>query len=222
MTRAVVRMIIRRIPVPGPIVPEANVDTPRSIVAGHEPPNVCVKVPSRLHEDIVHAFNDAVPVHPYVVAVAVGPIAVDPNRPGTLNFGLDDHDGLRSRRRMLGRRNGLGLLNDDHRVTVDHLRGAVLGLDDHVRRAVGRGAGLPFSLVAVVRNIELMAGRSAVPVGTLVISRHRSGDEDRSAERTNQYEPNEEIHGSSFICMSVWACRHPPNLEPAPPARQTA
>jgi hypothetical protein len=222
MTRAVVRVIIRWIPMPGSVVPEANVNPPGSIVAGHEPPNVRVKVPSRLYEDVVHAFDDAVPVNPDVVAVAVGPIAVNPNRPRTLDLGLDDHDGLRSRRRVFGCRDGLGLLNDDHRLAFDLLRGAVLGFDHHVRCRVGRCAGLPFSLVAVVRNIEPRFGRLAIAVCALVISRHRSGDQHRSSECKKRRESNKEIHGSSLTCMPVWACRHPPNVARAPPARQTA
>jgi len=207
---------------PGPVVPEANVDTPRSVVAGHKPPNACVIVPSRLHEDIVHAFDDAVPVNPDVVSVAVGPIAVDPNRPWTLNFGLDDHNGLRSRRRLLGCSHGLGLLNDDHRVAVDHLRGAVLGFDDHVRRVVGRCAGLTLLLVAVVRHIEARFGGPAIAVGALVVGRCRRGQAHGGTKCQKCREPHEEIHRSSFTCTSVWACRHPPHVEGAPPARQTA
>ena len=172
MARAVVRMVIGRVPMPGSVVAESHIDTPRSIVAGHEPPHARVVVPARLHEDVVHALDDAVPVDPNVITVAVGPVAVDPDRPRALHLGLHDHDRLRRRRRLLRGCQGLGLLNDDHRLAVDDLGGAVLSFDDHVGRRVGRCARLAFSLVAVVRDIEPRAGRAAIAVCTVVVGSH--------------------------------------------------
>ncbi len=215
-------MVIRRVPVPGSVVAKAYIDTPWSIVTGHEPPDVRVEIPARLDEDIVHSFDDAVPVDPKVIAVAIGPVAVDPDRPGALHLGLHHHDGLRSRRCLLRRRQRLGLLNDDHRLAVDDLGGPVLGFDDHVGRRVGRFDGLSFSLVAVVRDIQPIAGRPAVTVCAFVVGGRRRGQRDRSAQRKKRNEPNEGNHGSSFICMSFWAFRHPPAAEQARPARQSA
>jgi hypothetical protein len=135
---------------PRAIVAEADVDAPRSIVAGHEPPNVRVIIPARLHEDIIHAFHDAVSVHPNVVTIAVRPIPVDPDGAGTKGHRLLDHDGLRGRWCLLGSRDGLGLLNDDDGFAVDLLGCAVFGFDDHIGRRIGRPVRLPLSHVAIV------------------------------------------------------------------------
>jgi hypothetical protein len=213
-------MVIGRIPVPGSVVAEAHIDTPRSIVTGHEPPYVRVEIPARLDEDVVHPLDDAVPVDPKVIAVAVGPVAVDPDRPWALHLGLHHHDRLRSRRCLLRRRQRFGLLNDDHRFAVDDLGGAVIGFDDHVGRRVGRCAGLTFSLVAIVRDIEPIASRPSIAVSAFVVGGRGCGQRHRCAKRAKKNEPNEGIHDSSFICMSFWALRHPPGTEQARPARQ--
>jgi hypothetical protein len=63
---------------------------------------------------------------------------------------LFDDYGLRRRRRVLGGRDGLGLLHDDDRLAIDLL-------------------GLSFALVSVVRNLELIACRIAVSVRPLVV-----------------------------------------------------
>ncbi len=220
MARAVVRLVIGRIPVPGAIVAEAHIDTPRSIVAGHKPPDVRVVVPARLDEDIVHPLDDAVPVDPKVLAAAIGPVAVDPDRPGALHLGLHDDDRLRSRRRLLRGCQRLGLLNDDYRVAVYDLGGAVLGFNDHVRRCVGRRTGLTFSLIAVVRDIEPIASRLPVAVCAVIVCGCGCSKRDRSTQREKRNKPNEGNHGSSFICGSFWALRHPPGTEQARPARQ--
>jgi hypothetical protein len=103
-----------------------------------------------MHEDVVHAFDDAVPVDPKVFTVAVVPVPVDPNPAGTGHDRLLDHDGLRRRRCLLGRCHRLGLLNYDHCLTFDLLGLAFLGLNDHVRRRVESLARLAFLRVPVV------------------------------------------------------------------------
>jgi hypothetical protein len=103
-----------------------------------------------MHENIVHAFHDTVPVHPQVLAIAVGPIPIDPNPFGTTHDGLLHHIDPQGRRRCLGGGDGLGLLHDDDRLAVDLLGRARLGLDDHVGRRIGGFAPLPFSNVAIV------------------------------------------------------------------------
>jgi len=169
MAGAVIRMMIGRIPVPGSVVAEAHIHAPGSIVAGHEPPDIRVEIPARLDEDVVHPFDDAVPVDPKVFTVGIGPVAIDPDRPGALHLGLHDHDRLRSWRRLLCGRQRLRFLNDNHRIAVDDLGGAVLGFDDHIGRRVGRCAGLAFSLVAVVRDFEPIARRPSVAVFAIVV-----------------------------------------------------
>lgn len=103
-----------------------------------------------MHEDVVHAFDDAVPFHPKVLAVAVVPVPVDPNPPGTSGDRVLDLDGLRRRRRMLGGRDWLWLLNDDHGLSFDLFGVAFLGLDDHVSRRIWCLARLAFLRVSVV------------------------------------------------------------------------
>jgi hypothetical protein len=103
-----------------------------------------------MHEDIVHALHDAVPVYPQVLAIAVGPIPIDPNPFGTTHDGLLHHIDPQRWRRCLGGGDGFRLLNDDDRLAVDLLGRAGLGLDDHVGRRAGGFALLPFSHVAIV------------------------------------------------------------------------
>jgi predicted metal-binding protein len=139
-----------------------------------------------------------------------------------LNLGLDDHDRLRRRRRLLRGCQRLGLLNDDHRLTVDDLGGAVLGFDDYVRGRVGRYDSLTFSLVSVVWDIEPIAGRPAVAVCAFVVGGRGRGRRNQRAKHEKRKKSNEGIHSSSFMCMSFWACRHPPAGEQARPARHSA
>ena len=221
MTPAVVWMMVRREPVPRAKVSKAGVHAERSIVSGHEPPNARVVIPSRLHEDIVHAFDDTVTVHPKVLTIAVGPVPIDPNPFGTTDDGLLLHDGPRRRRRGLRGRDGLGLLNDNDSLAADLLGRAGLGLDDHVGRRIVGLARLPFSHVAIVSNIELITGRGAVAVRPVVVCRRRDSGHRRDRQCKHRREPNEGIHSSSFICTSASPCRHPPFTERARPARQS-
>jgi hypothetical protein len=103
-----------------------------------------------MHEDVVHAFHDAVPVHPQVLTISVRPVPIDPNPLGTRANRLPHDDGPRGWRGCLRGGRGLGLLNDDDRLAVDLLGRAGLGFDDHVRRRVGGFALMPFSYVAIV------------------------------------------------------------------------
>jgi len=175
-----------------------------------------------MHEDIVHAFHDAVPVHPEVLSVGVVPVPIDPNRPGTTRNGLLDHDSPWCRRRLLGRRDGLRLLDDDDRLSIDLLGRAFLGLDDHIGRWNGRLARLSFAHVTIVRDVVPVRRRRAVAVRPFIVGGGRKRDADRDKQCGQSREPGEEIHGSSFICMPGWLRRHPPTVERAPPARQNA
>jgi hypothetical protein len=103
-----------------------------------------------MHEDVVHAFDDAVPLHPKVLAIAVVPIPVDPNPPRTSGDRVLNLHGLWRRRRMLGGRDRLRLLNDDHGFAVDLFGLTFLGLDDHVGCGVRGLSRLPFLRVPVV------------------------------------------------------------------------
>jgi hypothetical protein len=103
-----------------------------------------------VHENVVHALDDAVAIHPEVLPVAVVPIPVDPDRPGTLRDGLLDHDGLWRRWRLFGSRDRFGFLHYDHGLAIDLLGLAFLGLNDHVGGEIRRLARLTFSSVAIV------------------------------------------------------------------------
>jgi len=135
---------------PWTIIAEANVHTARSVVSGHEPPDARVVIPSRLDEDIVHTFHHAVPVHPNVLTISVGPVPIDPDPLRTKGDRLLHHDGSRCWRCGLRGRDGLGLLNDDDGLTVDLLGRPGLGLDDHVGSWVVGLAYVPLSHVAIV------------------------------------------------------------------------
>lgn len=215
------RVVVRREPMPRPVVPKADPHTPRSIVSGDEPPHVRVEIPPRMHEDIVHPFCDAVPVHPEVLSIGVVPVPINPNRPGAVRNGLLDHDRPWRRRCLLGCHDGLRLLNDDHRLSIDLLGRAFLGLDDHIGRRIGCLARLSFARVTIVRDV-VAVGRRAVAVRPFVVSGRGERDADRDRQCGQRREPNEEIHGSSFTCMPGWLRRHPPSDEQAPPARQNA
>jgi hypothetical protein len=172
-----------------------------------------------VHEDVVDAFYDAVAVHPNVVTVGVRPIAIDPD-PVFGTRRLLDHDGLRRRRRLFSRRNRLGLLNYDHRFAIDHLGGAVFGLDDHVHGlVVGLDGGRLWAPVPVVVDLVLVGRRVAVAVGAVVVGGCRVG-KDRDRQRGQRPESDKGIHGTSNMCTSASTRRHPQSLGRAQPARQ--
>jgi hypothetical protein len=128
-----------------------------------------------MHEYIVDTLHDAVPFHPHVVTVAVGPVPVDPDPFGTTGNGLLHHDGPRRWRCCLGGRRGLRFLNHDDRLSVDLLLRAGLGLDDYVGRRVGLLTLMPFSDVAIVGDIELVGRLSAVAVGSVIVGGRGNG-----------------------------------------------
>ena len=222
MARAVVGIVVRRVPVPWAVVSEADVHAPWAIVSRHEPPHVRVVVPAWLHEDIVHTLHHAVPIDPHILAVGVAPVRFDPN-----SFRADDRpfvDGDDTRRRGcgFGGSRWLRFLNDDDRLAVELLWGAGFRLDDHVGCRLVRRALLPFADVAVVRHLQAAIGSVAVAVGTVVVGGRRNRDRRRTAERQYRREPNEGIHNFSLICTSAWPRRHPPKTERARPARHSA
>jgi len=215
-------MVVRRKPVPRPVITEADVDAARTVVARHKPPNARVEIPARLHEDVVHAFNDAVPVDPNVVAVAVGPVALDPDPLGATNLRLDDDDCLRCGGSVLGRRNGRRLFDHDDGLSIDLLGRAVLSFDDDVGGVPAFLGDHHFLPIAVVRHFESVPIRAAVAIRAFVVRGDRSAEDQQGAERNDSGESNEVIHGPSPMCMSVWVRRHPPTASRAPPARQRA
>jgi hypothetical protein len=85
-----------------------------------------------LDENVVHTLDDAVSVHPDVVAVGVSPISVHPNASRAEVDGIFDDDSAWSRRRLCGRGDRLGLLDDDDRLPVDLLGLTVFFLDHHI------------------------------------------------------------------------------------------
>jgi len=103
-----------------------------------------------VHEDIVDPFHYAVTIYPEVLAVAVVPIPIDPNPARADRNLLPGNDHLGWRWSLPGSGDGLGLLDDDHRLAVDLLRRAFLGFDDHVGGRSLHFAPLPFSSVAIV------------------------------------------------------------------------
>lgn len=188
MPGSVIRMMMRREPMPGPMIAEPHVHAEGSIVPRHEPPDAGVEVPTRLNENVVHPFDDAVAVDPHVVAIAVGPVAVHPDSAGALHLGLYDHDSLRSGRRVLGGGDRRGLLDDDDGLSIHRLGGPVLGFDDDVRGISAIALNAHLLLVAVVG--DFVDGRAAVAVGAFVVGRGGSSDRQRSAQRSNKREPS--------------------------------
>ena len=222
MAPPVVGVEVRRIPLPRATIPEAHVDAARSIVSGHKPPDARVEIPARLNEHVVHTLHDAVPVHPDVLAVAISPVPVDPDRTRTSDLGLHDNDRLRGGRGVLRGCNRFRLLNDDHGLATDLLRRALLGFDHDVGRLVRHRAGLAFSLVAVMGDFEPIARRPAIAVRAVVVGRRGNSHSRHRSECEKRCNPNEKNHGLSFMCMSVWAWRHPPLAEKERPTRQSA
>jgi hypothetical protein len=122
---------------PRSVVAEADPNAARSVVAGDEPPNVRVIVPTWVHEDVVHPFDDAVAVNPDVLTVRIAPIAVDPDASLASRGGLVHGHHAPRRWRYVGCSHGLRLLDHDDRLPLDLLRDTFLDLDDHVARRLG-------------------------------------------------------------------------------------
>ncbi len=170
----VVGAVVRRIVEEGAIVPKAHPHAARSVVAGHEVPDRAVEVPARVNEHVVRARRNVVPRDPDVFACAVVPIAIHPDGPGIGRLGLlDDHShGLRGG--FCSGSCGLGLLNDDHRLSLD-LLGRALPLFDHdVRgRVVLGGDVVPRIAVMANDDISITAGPPCVAARPLVALRTR-------------------------------------------------
>jgi hypothetical protein len=211
-----------REPVPRTVVSEAYVHATRPVVTGHEPPNVGVEVPARLDENVVHTLNDAVSIHPDVVTVAVTPISVHPNASGAqVDRLFDDYSAWRGRR-LRGRGDRLGLLNDDDRLPVDLLCLPVFFLDHYIGARVERRSRLALPCISIVADVELGCAARSVPVGAVVICTRRAGQHRGHGEGEENPKTNGASHSPSSICASNWACRHPLDLEQARPARQSA
>ena len=135
-----------------------------------------------MHEDVVHALDHAVAVDPRVLAVAVGPVAVDPDASGTERGGLVDCNHTWRWRRHLTRSDRLRLLDDDDRLAFDLLSSAFFDLDHHVVGRLDRsdrfGARrLTPTWVSIVRDLEVARRvRRAVPGNALVVGGSRKGE----------------------------------------------
>jgi hypothetical protein len=215
-------MVVWRIPLPRTIVSEADVHAVGSIIARHEPPEVGVVVPPWLHEDVVDAFDDAVPVHPDIVSVAIGPVPVDPDSVGTGSDGLLHGNGRWRWWCRLGGGSGLGFLNDDYRLAIDFLGLAALRFDDRIVVRIDGLILLAFSYVAIMGNVELASAAGAVTVRPPIVRRGRIGEGGRRTECKQSHRPNEQIHSASSICTSNPPCRHPPRADPDRAPRQRA
>jgi hypothetical protein len=221
---AIVRVMIGREPIVRPVITVSNPYATWPIVSWDEPPHVGVEVPAGMHEDVVHTLDDAVAVHPHVLAVCVRPVSVDPNPVRALHGGLRDLDRLRKgRRRLFGRCNRLWLLHDDDRLTANVLGRAILDLDDHVVRRGRvdgrRGVDDDAARIAGMGDVELVS-RRPIPSGFAVVRRYRRGHRrnhhagsPRNASRSSQ-------HHSSFTCRHSFAPGHLGDVERARPARQ--
>ncbi|KPK53255.1 MAG: hypothetical protein AMJ63_07025 [Myxococcales bacterium SG8_38_1] len=95
-----------------------------------------------MHEHVVHALDYTVTVDPNVLAIAVGPVAIDPNTAGTAHDGLLDCNLARGGRRDIGRGDRIRLLDDDHRFALDLTRDAFFDFDHHVVGSFGGGLAL--------------------------------------------------------------------------------
>jgi hypothetical protein len=120
-----------------------------------------------MHEHVVHALDDAVTVDPNVLAVAIRPVAVDPDPVGTTPERLLDCHRAWGRRRDIRRSDRLGLLHDDHRLAVDLFRHALLDFDHDVIRSFGSGIDLTTgwlitARITVMRYFDLVGRRGLV------------------------------------------------------------
>lgn len=202
--------MVRRVPVPGAMVTEPDIHAAGPVVPRHEPPDAAVEVPARLNENVVHAFDDTVAVHPDVVAIAVRPVSIDPDATGALNLRLNDHDRLGRGRRVFGGCHRRRLLDHDDGLPIHFLGGSGLRLDHHVGAVAPAALDHHVLTVAVVRDLEAVVGRAPVAVGAFVVSERRRAEPQDGAERRNCRKPSKEFHGPSLRCMSVWLRRHPP------------
>ena len=133
-----------------------------------------------MHEHVVHAFDDAVTVDPDVLAVAIRPVAVDPDAVATTPERLLDCHRTWGRRPDIRRSDRLGFLHDDHRLTVDLFGHAVLDFDHDVVRSLGSGIDLTTrwlitARIPVMRYLELVGRRGVVARRALVIGSSRNG-----------------------------------------------
>lgn len=140
--------MIRGEPVVRTVVAVSDPHATGSEVARDVPPHVGVEVPSWVHENVVDALDDAVPVDPHVLSVGVRPVALDPNAARALHGRLRDVHRLWYRRwRLLRGGHRVRLLHYDDGLSTHVFRCPILNLDhDVVRRGDFEGR-----LVAVRR-----------------------------------------------------------------------
>jgi hypothetical protein len=147
-------VVVGGIPLPGTVIAEADIDAARPVVTWDEPPNVRIEVPAWLYENVVHPLYDAVPIDPDVLSTGVAPVAIDPDPVRAERGWLFDDDRSRRGRRLRGRRDGLRLLHHDDGLSIDLLRRAVLGVDDHVVREVVSVDRVGAPLIAIGRAVD--------------------------------------------------------------------
>jgi hypothetical protein len=127
-----------------------------------------------MYEHVVHAFDDAVTVHPDVLTVRVTPISIDPNAISAPHRRLGQRCLARRRWRLVGGGSRLGLLHHDDRLAVDLLGNALFDFDDDVFwSAIGL---YDFCIVpalgpriAIMLDFEGVARRTAVVTRSSVI-----------------------------------------------------
>ena len=157
-TGPVVRIRVRREPVPRSKVPVGHKHSARPVVTRNEPPDVPVEVPARRDEHVVHAFLDAVPVDPNVLPIAVVPISVDPNPARTVEHRIIVRHDPRRRRRFRAGGDGLGLLHDDDRLAFVLRRRPRFRFDDRVRGRLRRLDPVTDTAIPIVRHVVLNTG----------------------------------------------------------------
>jgi hypothetical protein len=140
-----------------------------------------------VHEDVVDPFHYAVTIYPEVLAVDVVPIPIDPNPARADRNLLPGNDHLGWRWSLPRGSDGLGLLDDYHRLAVDLLRRAFLGFDDHVARRSFRFGSLSLSKVTVVRHVHVVRDpRVLVAIRSLVIVSRRRDRKSRHHRHCKQ------------------------------------
>jgi hypothetical protein len=195
-------MVVRRVPIPRSVIAKADIHAAGPIVAGYEPPGVCVEIPSRMHEHVVDLHCGAVPIHPEILPVAVVPISVHPDPTGARWDLLFDHDDLRRRRGLGARGDRLGFLDDHYGFSVDLLCHTALSLDDDVLRGIGCFAGGCSAAIAIVGHVELVGrSRRAVSARPLVIvCKCRSGKAAHDGEKKEK-KPGD--HTNLSFCLTT-------------------